>query len=411
MNKKKIILSHSGKQHSYHVAKALNDLGYLEKFYTSSYITSGCLQRYFNMTNDQYWSRRFVKGVHGVKVESNWRFEFKEILYSKFYGQSEKTLHAVYDRDVNFDRYISSRMPKLKGDIFWGYQGSCLKSLQSAKQEGKLTICEMAAAHAPAAVRILGEEQRLHPEWSDSFDNLEFPSDYYKRLCDEPHQADLVIGASSFTLKTLREDGVEEKKLKYLPLGFELDRIEFSSVVGHVKRPLRLLYAGRVTQRKGIKYILEALKQFKKADVELHIIGNIHGSGRGLRGYEGMYKLHHAISQYELFKQYHHYDAFILPTVFEGFGLVIVEAMAAGLPAITTPNGIGPELIEDGKNGFIVPIRDTQAIVRAITQLLSKSSIELSKMRQAARIAALNFSWDAYKIRLKHLVEKELNNF
>lgn len=408
---KKVILSHSGKQHSYHVAKALNDLGYLEKFYTSSYITSKYLQLYFNLTNDQYWTRRFVKGVHGGKVESNWRFEFKEILYSKFYGQSEKTLNAVYERDVNFDRFISLEMSKLNGNIFWGYQGSCLKSLQAAKKNGKLAVCEMATAHAPAAMRILGEERKLHPEWSDSFDYLEFPSDYYKRLCEEPHKADLVIGASKFTLQTLREEDVEEKKLKYLPLGFDLDRIHFSPDVENLKRPFRLLYAGRVTQRKGMMYLLEALKHFKKTDVELHIIGNIHGSGRGLRGYEGMYKLHHSVSQYDLFKQYHHYDAFILPTVFEGFGLVIVEAMAAGLPTITTANGIGPELIEEGKNGYIVPIRDIPAIVNAITQLLSKSEGELSQMRKAARVSALNFSWDAYKGRLKQFVEQDLTNY
>lgn len=408
---KKVILSHSGKQHSYHVAKALNDQGFLAKFYTSSYITPKWLQDYFTKTNDQYWTRRFLTGLHGDKVESNWRFEVKEILLSRLYGQSEKTLNAVYGRDVNFDRFIASRMSKLSGDIFWGYQGSCLKSLTAAKHNGKLAICEMAAAHAPASLRILGEERKLHPEWSDSFDYLEFPLEYFKRLCEEPHQADMVIGASAFTLQTLREEGVEEKKLKYLPLGFELNRIEFSSEVKHVSKPFRLLYAGRVTQRKGMMYILEALKHFKKTDVELHIIGNIHGSGRGLRGYEGMYKLHHSVSQYDLFKQYHHYDAFILPTVFEGFGLVIVEAMAAGLPTITTANGIGPELIEEDKNGYIVPIRDIPAIVNAIAQLLSKSEGELSQMRKAARVSALNFSWDAYKARLKQFVERDLNNF
>lgn len=404
----KITLAHSGKQHSYHVARALKDIGCLEKFHTSSYIVPKLLQTFLEKTNDQYWSRRFLSGLGGEKVKSNWRFEVREILYSSLYGQSEKTLNAVYDRDVNFDKFMASEMSKLGGDVYWGYQGSSLFSLAAAKKEGRVAVCEMAAAHAPAAVRILGEEQRLHPEWSDSFDNLEFPGAYYDRLCEEPRIADIVIGASQFTLETLRHEGVPEHKLRYLPLGFELDRIEFSSEVKDVSRPLRLLYAGRVTQRKGIKYILEALKQFRKQDVELHIIGNVHGSGKGLRGYGGMYKLHHAVSQYDLFKQYHNFDAFILPSVFEGFGLVIVEAMAAGLPAITTRNTIGPELIENGKNGFIVPIRDVESIINAITDVRSKSALELSDMRKAARASALNFSWKAYATRLKHFVEEDL---
>lgn len=403
-----MLLSHSGKQHSYHVARALYDLGSLQRFYTSSYINSSTLQRIIRNRNNQYWSRRFVEGLPAHLVEANWRFEVKEILYSKLFGQSEKTLNAVYQRDVKFDRYLASRMTRLKGEIFWGFQGSCLEGLKAAKKNNKFAICELAAAHAPAAVRILGEEQRLHPEWADSFDHLVFPPDYYKRLCEEPRAADIVIGASAFTLQTLREEGIDEKKLKVLPLGFEIDKIPFSDRRRESGKPLRLLFAGRITQRKGIKYILEALKQFSSEEVELHLIGNIHGSGNGLRKYEKLYHLHPAVSQYELFAHYHDYDAFVMPSVFEGFGLVIVEAMAAGLPVITTPNTIGPEVIKDDLNGYIVPIRSELAVAEAISKLLAKSPEDLSKMRVAARLGVRKFSWDYYRERLREFFEHDL---
>ena len=403
-----VLLSHSGKQHSYHVARALDDLGFLGKFYTSSYITSSWLQRFLTKNNNRFWSRRFVAGLNGSKVEANWRFELYEMLFARFFGQSKDILNAVYKRDVSFDRYIARKMPALNGDIFWGFQGSCFQSLEAARQQDKLSICELATGHAPAAIRILGEEQRLHPEWADSFDNLTFPPDYYARLCEEPNRADVVIGASTFTLETLKNEGIEESKLRYLPLGFEPDRIPFSAVVKNKPGPLRLLYAGRITQRKGIKYLLDAMRAFRKEDVELHMIGNIHGSGRALKDYSN-YTLHSPVSQYELFQKYHDYDALVLPSVFEGFGLVIVEAMAAGLPVITTAHTIGPELIDNGVNGFVVPIRDTQAIADAISKLLMKSTEGLAAMRQAARQAALNFSWEAYKVRLNFFLEQELD--
>ena len=104
-NYKKIILSHAGKQHSYHVAKALLDLGMLEKFYTGSYITSSCLQQQLSRHGDDFWSRRFVPGLNGPKVQSNWRFELKEYLYARLFGNSARTQRAVYQRDEKFDRF------------------------------------------------------------------------------------------------------------------------------------------------------------------------------------------------------------------------------------------------------------------------------------------------------------------
>ena len=77
---KNIILSHAGKQHSYQVAKALHELGYLKKYYTSTYVTNKLLQRFFEKTNNQFWTRRFINGIDGKMVEANWRFELKAFI-------------------------------------------------------------------------------------------------------------------------------------------------------------------------------------------------------------------------------------------------------------------------------------------------------------------------------------------
>jgi glycosyltransferase involved in cell wall biosynthesis len=321
------------------------------------------------------------------------------MLFARLYGHTEKTIQAVYDRDMSFDRYIAGKLPALRGGIFWGFQGSCFESLTAARQSSKIAVCVLATAHAPAAQRILGEEQQLNPEWADSIDNVSFPDDYYKRLCEEPHRADIVIGASEFTLQTLRDDNVAASKLRLLPLGFELAHIPYVEQNVLRKGPLKLLYAGRVTQRKGIKYLLEAMKQFSPEEVELHIIGFVQGRGAAFRRYDNF--IHHGpMQQYELFKQYKEFDAFVLPSVFEGFGLVVLEAMAAGLPVITTPNSIGPEVITNGNEGYIVPIRDIDAIADAIRQMVNTSPEQRMGMKRNARKKALQYSWDAYRVRL-----------
>lgn len=400
---KKILLAHSGKQHSYQVAKALLDVHALDTFYTSSYIRNSNVQQL--LRDHTFWSRRFLSGLGGKKVDANWRFEIPEIILRKALGKHPRVQQAVYHRDVNFDNYVSRKLTNSNANMYWGFQGSCYKSLQTASERGMQTVCELATAHVKSAKRILGEEQQLHPEWADSIDNLIFPAAYEHRLEEEPHRADYVVAASDFTRQTLVEDGVSENKIIQLPLGFDMDHIPYR-LKERKGRPLKLLYAGTLTQRKGIKYLLEAMQRFKKEEVELHCIGGVQGSGKGLLPYKQNYVYHSPVSQQELFSQYAHYDALVLPTLFEGFGLVIVEAMAAGLPVITTRHSFGTELIQHEHNGYLVPIRDVNGIAEAISQLLNLSDEAYGEMSQLARSAVLDYSWQAYRARLKTVVDK-----
>ncbi len=401
-----IVISHSGKQHSYHVAKSLNDLGFLDTFYTSSYIKSNYLQNYFLKNQNQFWTRRFLPGLSGNKVSANWRFEMPEYFGKLLKQDSKKIEELVYARDVKFDTYVSNVILKIKPKVFWGFQGSCLNSLKKTKNVGGLAICELATAHVTFAKSILNEEKHLLPDWADSISNVDFPPHYEKRLVEEPRVADIVIAASKFTKLSLTESGVPENKIHVLPLGADVEHIKYVEKKRDKNKPLKLLYAGTVTQRKGIYYLLEAMKSFNKSQVELHIIGNVFGSGTAFEKYKDVYTYHGSVSQQKLFESYHEFDALVLPTIFEGFALVIVEAMAAGLPVITTAHSIGPELIEEDVNGYIVPIRDISAIEKAITRLCNKNVDEWTAIRLSARAAALKYSWKEYNQRQKTFLDK-----
>lgn len=307
---------------------------------------------------------------------------------------------------MTFDHMMAIRMHKLKGDVFWGFQGSCHQSLKAAKDSGKLAVCELATAHVVQARKILSEEARIQPEWADSIDNLYFPPAYEKRLEEEPHRADRIISASDFTTQTLIDSGIPEHKIQKLSLGFESAHIPYSEDPrGFASRPLRLLYAGTITQRKGVSYLLEAAQNWAgKGDVELHMIGGIQGSGEAFARQRQLCHYHPPVSQAQLFQMYTEYDALVLPTIFEGFGLVVVEAMAAGLPVIATRHSMAPDVVEDGKNGWIIPIRDANAIRKCVEELRGLDDDAYRQMRQQARQAALRFSWDAYAENLGGLI-------
>lgn len=406
----KVTVSHAGKQHSYHLANALYNLGMLDKFYTSSYVNNLWLQQYLLKSGNQYWTRRFYPGLGGKYVDANWRFELKEVILRKLEGKSARVQEAVYARDVAFDQYVAGQLHKRKSQCFWGFQGSCLASLKAANAHGKLSICELATAHVTGAKKILGEEIKLQPEWADSMDNLVFPADYEKRLSEEPHVAQYAVAASQFTVSTLLDDGIPASRILYLPLGFDVSYIPYQPKLTVDDRPFKFLYAGTVTQRKGISYLLDAMEHLKPGkSAELHIIGGIQGSGEAFRKRKHLYIYHTPVSQLELFKLYSHYDALVLPTIFEGFGLVVVEAMAAGLPVITTPHSIGPELIQSGVNGYIVPVRAVEPLAHAMQSLLDMPTDSYLAMSRAAHETATQYSWDKYRERLAQIL-RQLNN-
>lgn len=407
MSLKKIAVSHAGKQHSYHLAKALQDLGRLDGFYTSSYVGAAWLQEFFLKTGNTFFTRRFKEGLAGPQIHSHWKFELAEFFARKFQGKSQKVQDLVYRRDTEFDRMLARKMRGIHADIFWGFQGSCHDSLHAARDCGKMAVCELATAHVVQARKILSEEAALHPEWADSIDNLYFPAAYEKRLEQEPHLADLVISASDFTSYTLRESGIPGNKIRKLSLGFESGHIPFSDDPrGFSGRPLKLLYAGTITQRKGVSYLLDAAESWAGGqDIELHMVGGIQGSGASFLKRKHLCTYQPAVSQPELFRMYTEYDALILPTVFEGFGLVIVEAMAAGLPVIATPHSMAPDVVENGKNGWIIPIRDAASISARVEELRQMDDDAYRNLRIQARNAALRFTWDAFAANLRGLVD------
>jgi hypothetical protein len=407
---KKIILAHSGKQHSYHVAKALFDLGYLEKFYTSSYIRSGFLQGVINKANLNFWSRRFIDGLYGNAVDCNWKYEAKEIVHRRLKGNSNYINELVYKRDIGFDQALANKLKKLDYTVYWGFQGSSHECLKVVAGENRTGICEMTSVSLPFAKKILMEEAILHPEWADSIGFAELPAHYEKRILEEPQIAKHVIAISSFLKQTLLADGINADKIHVLPLGFDAKKIKYIPQTDTINnRSLRILFAGRITQGKGMKYLLDAMKMFNKQDVELHIIGNIFGSGNAFKKYSPYYNYRPGVSQAELFQLYSNYDVLVFPSLLEGFGLVTVEAMGAGLPVITTPNTNATEVIKDGENGFLVPIRDTEAIVNAIGKIRNMDDGQFQQMRRNARNTALQYTWDVYRENLAQLLINNIN--
>lgn len=332
-----------------------------------------------------------------------WSFELPELM-SRRWGRSREIVeNQVYQRDVNFDRWVAKRWAS-RADIFWGFQGSFLESLKAAKAAGKFTVLELATVHAPMAVRVLDEEARKHPEWADTISNFHFPQPYLERLEAEPHAADLCVVASPYTRESLLDVGIPDEKIRLLPLGAQLDRfvpLERS----FTESKLKILFIGEVGQRKGIKYLLDAVKEAGTDRVELTIAGPAAADLEVLKTYEGIFHYLGRVDQADLVNVMHEHHVMVLPSVLEGFGLVIPEAMATGLPVISSTHSAAPEIIRDGVDGYVLEPDDVTGLTERLLKMHADRDLCHSMSREA-RDRAKFYSWKQHQVRLADIVEE-----
>jgi len=307
----------------------------------------------------------------------------------------------MFERDAAFDRWVASRFA-FESDIFWGFQGSCLESLRAARTACKVAVCEFATAHVTAAIRILSEEADKHPEWAGTISNLHFPDWYRERLEQEPHAADICIAASGFTQRSLEEVGIPAERIRQLPLAADLEQFQFAE--RRTDGPLKVLFVGGIGQRKGIKYLLQAMQQLNSPNIQLSLLGPAPADERPLTAYSNWYTYLGRTDQAGVVSQMQQADVLVLPSVFEGFGLVIVEAMATGLPVIASTHSCGPEVIREGLDGFVLEPDDVSGLADKVAWC-AEHRAELLEMGRSAFEHAQQFSWDNHRERLKLVLE------
>ena len=163
-----------------------------------------------------------------------------------------------------------------------------------------------------------------------------------------------------------------------------------------------MLYVGGLTQRKGIAYLLEAVEQLGSS-VELTIIGKRVADCKPLDAALRKYNWIDSLPHSGILDAMRSHDVFVLPSLFEGFGLVLTEALSQGLPIIATDHTCAPDIIEDGKEGFIIHIRNADAIAAALTSL-QQDRPRLQAMKTHALKRAGEMGWQIYKDQLVKVV-------
>ncbi len=311
------------------------------------------------------------------------------------------SVDAIY-RDL--DRACARRLRRGGIDGIYAYEDGALASFRAAKQGGLATFYDQPIGYWRAARRILAEEAEREPEWAGTIVGNRDSAEKTDRKDEELRLAEVVFAATSFTKTTLADHPGFTAPVHVIPYGAPVTRSDtVRSPYASREKPLRVLYVGSLGQRKGLSYLFAAAKLAGRS-IALTVVGT--KPAEPCTALEVALGSHHWIASLphgEVLERMRNSDVLVFPSLFEGFGLVILEAMAQGVPVITTPHTAGPDIITDGVDGFIVPIRDATAIAARL-DLLHHDRERLATMGEAARRRAATFTWSAYEATVARVV-------
>ena len=193
-------------------------------------------------------------------------------------------------------------------------------------------------------------------------------------------------------------------KLQTIPLTVNLNPYFLKQRVRHFPSsgPLKVLFVGRVNLRKGIPYLLQAFAHLDRSIAQLKVVGGIDIQGEAIAPYQDKVHFQGSVPHGQMPQIYHDADLFIFPTISDGFGAVMLEAMATGLPVIATDNC--GDIVEDGVNGYRIPIRESEAIVAKI-DLLRKEPQLLKELSLGAIATSQRYNMEAYQSKLARIFQ------
>lgn len=398
----KVVVVHGGARDAYQVAQALSEAGLLQTLVTDLFWPA-----------DRPWARAFLERVPAglqsmLRARSNPAVPSAQVRNCIFAGLKTLLLDRV--RSISFDvrrRAIRSadatlgrtagRLATRQNAALLAYSYFAYDAFRNCSSPG---ILFQVHPHPTTIRRILSEELAAHPDCAASLQQeweLALPEEDFQHLVAEPALASRFLCASSFTRQSLINNGATPSAIRVVPYGVDLQRFHPDPTRRAAPgSKLRLLFVGRINQRKGVKYLLEALRLLKTDQVELTICGRVVDGLELFRPYADRVTIRPSVSPQELEAAYQAADLFVFPSVAEGFAQVLLEALASGLPILSTTHTAAPDLIQDGVEGFIIEPRRPDLLAEKIDWAATHRA-ELAQMGLAARLRATHFTPERFR--------------
>ena len=307
----------------------------------------------------------------------------------------------------DLDKHVARNLEREKqkgGSAVYAYEDGAAYSFKQAKELGLKCLYDLPIGYWRAMRDILSAEKELNPGWAVTLDGLKDSPEKLERKEAEIALADTIFVASSFTFKTLTQYPGKLPPVQVVPYGFPLAKAkEYRSFTNDPK--IKILFVGGLSQRKGLSYLFKAIDGLSD-HVSLTIVGrgrvdNCKPLSENIGKHHWMETLPHS----KVLEVMREHDVLIFPSLFEGFGQVITEAMAQGTPVITTDRTAGADLIKHAENGWLVKAGSAEAIEHILEEILSRPPL-IAEVGTMAMETAKKRPWSVYGRELAEAVGK-----
>lgn len=398
-----VAVAQLGARGHYALPQMLHKMGMLERFYTDICAVKGwprLLHAVPPSLRSSGLKRLLERVPYGIPPERITAFNgfglaYKYRLRMK---QSPEERMATYLWGSDHFSELILHHGLAEADAVYGFNVGCSALYKGAKQKGRRVIMEQFGAPCYIEQQIREIEFSDLPAWGGLLKSA-IAGELRRREQEAWHLADLILCPSEFTREGVIDQGGPAEKCVIVPYGVDLSRFDvMRRVPSHTGEPLRVLFVGSVGLMKGIRYLLNAMRQLQDLPIRCRVVG-------GWEIAPDILQIHPPpnvdfvghVPRSEVMQEYARADVFCLPSLCEGSAMVIYEALAVGLPVITTPNA--GSIVRDGQEGFVVPIRNSDAIAERLAQLVFDRQL-LSRMSQAALERRQYCSIEAYAERL-----------
>lgn len=384
----KVTLSTIGRFHIFPLAKELEKYGYLQAIYSGF-----------------PWSKLQREGISKQYVHT-YPWVRPLLMATRFlpFRLSESQMDALHQLSVvTLDKYVAKHLPQ--SNIYVGHEAVGLISGSAAKKRGIKYVCDRGCSHMAWRERILQEEnERL------GLPPRRRPNTYAREIA-EYELADLIVVPSQFVADSFIAEGISKEKLAIVPYGVNLQK--FHPVAKPSSEYFDIVFVGRIGARKGVKDLLDAFNQANINNKRLTLVGTIDADFEQrfatelkqpniiIKGHVAQIELKHILSQSHVF---------CLPSIEDGFGMAVAEAMACGCPAIVTYNAGANMIVKANENGFVVPIREPKILAEKL-EYMANHPKERNLMAEKALNSVKNLGgWESYGRNMIEVYSSLLNN-
>lgn len=401
-----VLLVHpTGNANVRQAAQALSDIGWLAGYHTTiAWSPDSFLNRFLPGSLKSELARRSYPSLPVNLVHAHpWHESVRLLAARKNWRTLIRHETGIFSMDAicaSLDKAAARAVAQgMAPNAIYAYDDCALQSFRAARQRGIASIYELPIGYLRQWRSMRDEEILREPEWGQTLVAGIDSEEKLARKDNEIALADQVIVPSRFVANSLANSPA--RKIAIVPYGCPAPSPPTSRPL-RSSGPLRVLYVGSIGQRKGISYLLRAMEQLR-GQAELSLVGRCAHSSDRLAAQLNHHHWTHSLPHAKVLETMRNHDVLVLPTLFEGRALVVLEALSQGLPVVTTLNSGTEDVVLDGVTGFIVPIRSSDAIAEALSRLAEDRNL-LTEMSQAASRIAAQWSWSNYRQQLLEVI-------